>query len=70
MFTVDVVLPTPPFWFATTNTRVAFGRGSRGRYWALWRASTLCCAARANGVAMSSNSSPNAARSAAVRTLK
>ncbi len=25
--TVDVVLPTPPFWLATTKTRVACGRG-------------------------------------------
>ena len=28
MFTAVVVLPTPPFWFATTITRVASGRGS------------------------------------------
>ena len=26
MLTVVVVLPTPPFWFATTNTRVFTGR--------------------------------------------
>ena len=29
-FTVDVVLPTPPFWLATTRTRVASGRAERG----------------------------------------
>src|SRR4051812_26707433 len=29
-FTVDVVLPTPPFWLATTTTRVASGRCSGG----------------------------------------
>ncbi len=28
MFTVVVVLPTPPFWLATTITRVRCGRGS------------------------------------------
>ena len=31
MFTVEVVLPTPPFWLATTKTRVASGRGIIGR---------------------------------------
>ena len=30
-FTVVVVLPTPPFWFATTTIRVASGRGIGGR---------------------------------------
>jgi hypothetical protein len=54
MFTVEVVFPTPPFWFATTNTLVAPGRGMWGRFWALCLASTLCCASRANGVAWSS----------------
>ena len=29
-FTVVVVLPTPPFWLATTMTRVASGRGIGG----------------------------------------
>ena len=28
--TVDVVLPTPPFWLATTITRVRAGRGMAG----------------------------------------
>ena len=28
MFTAVVVLPTPPFWLATTITRVWSGRGS------------------------------------------
>ena len=69
MFTVDVVLPTPPFWLATTITRVASGRGSGGRYRAPWRASTLCSAARASGVAVVVERRRRvAARSAAVRT--
>jgi hypothetical protein len=29
-FTVVVVFPTPPFWFATTRTRVVTGVGSLG----------------------------------------
>ena len=52
-FTVLVVLPTPPFWLATTITRVAWGRPVRGRLSADWRASTECSAARANGVVSS-----------------
>ena len=28
MLTAVVVLPTPPFWLATTITRVVAGRGS------------------------------------------
>ena len=28
MLTAVVVLPTPPFWLATTITRVPVGRGS------------------------------------------
>ena len=48
MFTVVVVLPTPPFWLATTITRVAGGRGKR-RCRAARRARKLCSAARASG---------------------
>ena len=55
MFTVDVVLPTPPFWLATTKIRVRLGRASGGRSRAPWRASTMCSAARASGVAWSSS---------------
>ena len=53
--TVVVVLPTPPFWLATTITRVASGRGIGGRAaGAPERASTVCSAARASGVVSSS----------------
>ena len=55
MFTVDVVLPTPPFWLATTITRVAGGRGIDSRLRAPIRASTEFSAARASGVVSSSN---------------
>ena len=50
-FTVVVVLPTPPFWLATTMTRVRVGtRHRRPRSRAPSRASTVCSAARASGV--------------------
>ena len=49
MFTVDVVLPTPPFWFATTNTRVAAGLPTGSR-WMPCRTSTECRASAASGV--------------------
>ena len=72
MFTVDVVLPTPPFWLATTITRVAVGtrqrRAASGR-----RAgrSTVCSAARASGVRVVAElRSGVAATSPAVRTPK
>ena len=66
--TVVVVLPTPPFWLATTITRVASGRGIGGRRAASWRARTVSSAIRARGVLSSSSSCPTAAKSAAVRT--
>lgn len=46
--TVVVVLPTPPFWLATTMTRVRSGRGSPSP--ARPRASTASWAARPMGV--------------------
>ena len=54
MLTVVVVLPTPPFWLATTTTRVASGRGIATRCREPIRASTECSAARASGVVSSS----------------
>ena len=51
---MEVVLPTPPFWLATTMTRVASGRGDGPACRADWRASTECSAARASGVVSSS----------------
>ena len=55
MLTAEVVLPTPPFWFATTTTRVRSGRGIDTRLRAPSRASTEFSAARASGVVSSSN---------------
>ena len=68
--TVDVVLPTPPFWLATTNTRVSSGRGTaRPRCSPPVRARTECSAARASGVrvVVEGHVVPSAT-SAAVRT--
>ena len=67
-FTVEVVLPTPPFWFATTITRVLSGRGIATRARAPIRASTECSAARASGVVSSWTVTASSLRSAAVRT--
>ncbi len=48
MFTVVVVLPTPPFWLATTMVRVLAGRGSG--CWLRVIAATAASASRAIGV--------------------
>ena len=47
--TVEVVLPTPPFWLATTTTRVRAGRASAARVRAPCRASSVCSAALRQG---------------------
>ena len=49
--TVVVVLPTPPFWLATTKTRVRLGPGHALASQPAGAASTECSAARASGVA-------------------
>jgi hypothetical protein len=54
MFTVVVVLPTPPFWFATTNTRVSAGLGRCEVAWTRRARSTCSWAAAAKGVESSS----------------
>ena len=50
MLTAVVVLPTPPFWLATTITRVWSGRGSGVPWGTLWRTSSCWATARAIGV--------------------
>ncbi len=55
MLTADVVLPTPPFWFATVSTRVAAGRGS-GAPTNVDRRRTSNAMAVASGVLSSSRS--------------
>ena len=67
-FTVVVVLPTPPFWLATTMTRVAGGRGKAGV--SRSRARKLCSMARARGVVSSAKPGALLASSPAVRTVK
>ena len=70
-FTVEVVLPTPPFWLATTTTRVLAGRGTRWRPEVSdRRASSMCSAAWASGVVFMSSSLANGAISPEVRTVK
>ena len=66
MFTVVVVLPTPPFWLATTITRVRAGRGSGSLSRRPSRTSSACSTDRASGVE-SSPARPRPASSPAVR---
>ena len=67
MFTVVVVLPTPPFWLATTITRVRAGRGSGSRAGVPPGPAAACSTERASGVDSSSAGNAVAATSAAVR---
>ncbi len=54
-FTVEVVLPTPPFWLATTITRVRSGRGNGSPKLMRSRARSSASIARASGVEVSLN---------------
>src|SRR5215204_4099089 len=55
MLTVVVVLPTPPFWFATTKMRVCAGLSKRAVASARWARATCSCASAASGVESSSD---------------
>src|SRR4051794_34776449 len=66
MFTVEVVLPTPPFWLATTITRVFGGRGSGSLKLARSLARNSASIARASGVEVSPYGAGVPSRSAAV----
>ena len=63
-FTVVVVLPTPPFWFATVITRVLGGRGNRRPRSSIRRRAS-CCSCAMSGV--SSDASGRLSTSAARR---
>src|SRR3954454_21828475 len=51
-FTVDVVLPTPPFWFAIVMTRIRLG-GGKGSWSAAWRTRVARIASIAIGLSKS-----------------
>jgi hypothetical protein len=50
MLTAVVVLPTPPFWLATANTRVRAGCAIGPRRSPAWARSRSCSVALASGV--------------------